>query len=172
LEEEVIITPKDSPAAKNRFIYYPDRLVRMPGPGQDIFDIAWSVMTEPVFKGLLSGVLFEHSRPPRSAALKDESVASFLERRLGSPLLANNMVSAVLHGIYAGDITKLSIRSLLPSAWYNERCYGSLSRAYGLSMRNKTVPMRIQDAMLLTEMTKKPGDIARASEMNFACLFF
>lgn len=171
LEDEILITPKDSPAARNRFIYYPDRLVKMPGPGQDLFDMAWTVMTQPAFKGLIPGVLFEHTRPPRPAGLEDESVASFMERRLGSSSIGDNMASAVLHGIYAGDITQLSMKSLLPTAWHNEGAYGSLMNAYRTSWMTKAIPMPYRDAILLQEMTSKPEDMAKSKDMNFASVY-
>lgn len=101
----------------------------MPGPGQDFTSMLWNLISEPVFKGLMKGSLFEFNQPPRSAALEDESVGSFLNRRLGSPRPGNNIVSAVLHGIYAGDIYQLSVKSLLPSAWHQEGTYGSISEA-------------------------------------------
>ena len=87
----------------------------------------WSIITEPVFEGLGLGALFEFQRPQRATwaqynnpEVDDESVASFLERRLGTPDVGNNIVSAVLHGIYAGDVNQLSARSLLPKLWYGE----------------------------------------------------
>jgi oxygen-dependent protoporphyrinogen oxidase len=117
---------KFSPVGQNRFIYYPDHLVRMPGPGADIFDQLWSVLTEPVFKGVIKGIFGEVARPPPERSLEDESVASFLNRRLGNTKVSENIVSAVLHGIYAGDINKLSAKSLLPWVWEAERQFGSV----------------------------------------------
>jgi oxygen-dependent protoporphyrinogen oxidase len=100
----------------------------MPGPGQDLFATAWSMLTEPVFKGLWNAA-FEYSRPPRPSNLEDESIGSFLNRRLGGPDLGNNLVSAVLHGVYAGDIYKLSARSLLSLPWDLELQAGSIVKA-------------------------------------------
>lgn len=120
LFDQLIVTPKRSPAALNRFIYYPDHIVRLPSPTpnlslldniRNIFD---TIKTEPLFKGLLSGFLLEHTKPARTIEQwqEDESVASFISRRFNSDM-ADNLVSAVMHGIYAGDIDKLSAQMLM-----------------------------------------------------------
>ncbi|PQE29244.1 protoporphyrinogen oxidase protein [Rutstroemia sp. NJR-2017a BBW] len=148
LNSQVLATSTNSDAARNRFIYYPDRLVRMPGPGVSPYDIAWSFLTEPVFKGIWNAV-FEYSRPPRPSNLEDESIGSFFNRRLGGPHLGNNVLSAVLHGVYAGDIYKLSIRSLIPAAWKLESDAGSIMK--GLSARPRPGTMTTIDHALLVE---------------------
>ena len=128
LEDDILITPKSSAAAKNRYIYYPDHLVKMPGPGQDLYEILWSMITEPVFKGMLWGMLSEHRRPNADNEIVDESIGDFLARRLGTTKVADNIVSAVLHGIYAGDIYQLSAKSLMGALHAQEQIYGSLDR--------------------------------------------
>lgn len=155
LQDQVLVTPKTSIAAQNRFIYYPDHLVRMPGPGQDLYSMVWGILTEPVFKGLFSGPINEIRTPPRPDFLEDESVGSFLERRLGAPDIGNNIVSAVLHGIYAGDIYQLSARSLLPKFWYYETLHGSVitSAYHALSAQSNWIPLK--DANLQNELVQK-----------------
>ncbi|KAJ5584318.1 uncharacterized protein N7459_004118 [Penicillium hispanicum] len=119
LLHEVIMTPRSSPAGLNRFIYYPDRLVRLPSPQPDrslrtnIMDVV-RTLREPLFQGFVSGVIFEHTKPGRMPHewAEDESVASFMSRRFNSQI-ADNLVSAMMHGIYAGDIDKLSAQALL-----------------------------------------------------------
>jgi oxygen-dependent protoporphyrinogen oxidase len=127
----------------------------MPGPGQDLYSMAWSLFTEPIFKGLIKDAIFEFTRPPRPRDLEDESVGSFLERRLGSSDPGNNIVSAVLHGIYAGDIYQLSIKSLVPRLWHQEGVHGSIIKGMLESLRTQTVPMPYRDAMLQNKMVDK-----------------
>jgi oxygen-dependent protoporphyrinogen oxidase len=86
----------------------------------------YSVFTNPIYEGLIMGLGSELSRPRRRMDLDDESVGSFLNRRFEGSKIADNVASAVLHGIYAGDIYKLSIKSLLPSLWYIEGLYNTL----------------------------------------------
>ena len=129
------MTNKNSVAAQNRFIYYPDHLVRMPGPGSSLLPNIINVLSEPVFKGTIPGALSEVTKPRRLADVEDESIGSFLTRRFGSAL-ADNIVSAVFHGIYAGDIYKLSARAILPSLWAiewrnNSIIRGLLEQAFG-----------------------------------------
>ena len=78
--------------------------------------------------GLLAGIpsaLFEPFRSQRSSALRDESIGSFVQRRLDKRL-GVNLASAVMHGIYAGDIWQLSARTLLAQAWQLEGYGGSI----------------------------------------------
>lgn len=120
------MTSKNSVAAQNRFIYYPDHLVRMPGPGVPLFQNLGTLFTEKVFEGA-SSLLWENWQTQRSKDLKDESVGSFVSRRCGSAV-ADNIVSAVFHGIYAGDIYQLSAKTILPLQYLYEDEYGSIMK--------------------------------------------
>lgn len=160
LEDEMIITPKDSIAAKSRFLYYPDRLVRMPGPGQGVLNSLWRIFTEPIFEGIFTGFAVESEKPRRSSDLEDESVGSFLERRLGNTLVGDNLASAILHGIYAGDVYQLSIKSLLPIAWHIESQYGSLFTCLKKVLFEGGRDLPYQDAVLLSDMLRNPSDLA------------
>jgi protoporphyrinogen oxidase len=123
LAPEVISTPKWQPAARNRFLYYPDRLTRMPSPYGNpfaaIFDAFKTVLTEPIFEGVPGSLLAETWTKQRPQNTADESVGDFLRRRFGMAV-ADNLASALFHGIYAGDIYKLSARTCLPKLWYLE----------------------------------------------------
>lgn len=54
----------------------------------------------------------------------DETIAEFFQRRK-CPNVANNLVSAMIHGIYAGDIDELSVRAIFPSFVLWENRFGS-----------------------------------------------
>ena len=99
----------------------------MPSPGMTLFDIARMLLSEPVFSGLFTGALMEIFRDKRPSTLVDESVGSFFSRRV-DPRIANNLVSALMHGIYAGDVWQLSVKSLFPLPWYYEGQEGSIAR--------------------------------------------
>lgn len=161
LFDQLIVTPKRSPAALNRFIYYPDHIVRLPtlNPNLSVFDnikdTFHTIRTEPLFKGLLSGVLLEHTKPARIPQewQEDESLASFISRRFNSDI-ADNLVSAVMHGIYAGDIDQLSAQTLMGHLRNLEDVgvlYGLFSKALN---RKKTRPM--DDFLAWAAMTKTP----------------
>ncbi|OPA81517.1 protoporphyrinogen oxidase [Paenibacillus selenitireducens] len=57
----------------------------------------------------------------------DESVGSFLERRLGQEVL-ENIAEPLLTGIYAGDTYKLSLQATFPQFGEIEKTHGSLIR--------------------------------------------
>ncbi|KAF9879798.1 protoporphyrinogen oxidase [Colletotrichum karsti] len=97
-----------------RYVYYPDHLAKMT-PG--------NILTEPVFKGAIPGFLtFLYRRHlARNGKLKlepDMSVAEFIKLTTGRPELVDNMVSAMIHGIWGGDADKLSMRSFMPAQWW------------------------------------------------------
>lgn len=56
--------------------------------------------------------------------MTDETVGSWLERRVDKRI-ADNLISALFHGIYAGDIWQLSAKTLLGLAWQLEGRYGN-----------------------------------------------
>lgn len=154
----------------NRFIYYPNHLVRMPGPGVPFFDILYAIFNEPLFNGIPFDFGLEAIRSQRPKELLDESVGSFLARRY-SPALADNIASAVLHGIYAGDVYKLSVKSLLPLLWFFEEQYGSIARGIWKSFISKSLPMLEQDAVLMKELMAKPILTSKLHDLRGASVY-
>ncbi|CAG8973092.1 hypothetical protein HYALB_00007569 [Hymenoscyphus albidus] len=126
LGDELRLTSQLSEAAQNRFVYYPDHLVKVPSKDQGFLEILWTIFMEPAFKWLPRSTLMEYWVDPRPATLEDESIASYLERRLGTKDCADNLASGVMHGIYAGDINLLSVKSILPRLWHLEGFAGGI----------------------------------------------
>lgn len=79
-----------------------------------------------VTQGLLPSLLREPFR--RSKLEGDESIRQFINRRFGSPQLADNIVSAIMHGIYSGDVDRLSVRATLGGLVDLEEKHGSIIR--------------------------------------------
>ncbi|KAF2734736.1 Protoporphyrinogen oxidase [Polyplosphaeria fusca] len=119
LVEDLLTTSKNSPAARRRYILYPDRINCLPNM-KDLPSLfgAWRCVSSGLFNGGLS-LITEHLQPFRPRKLNDESVGDFISRRLDKRL-ASNIVSAAIHGIYAGDIWQLSAKTLFPLAWHLE----------------------------------------------------
>ncbi|KAL9937435.1 hypothetical protein V8E36_003844 [Tilletia maclaganii] len=117
-----------APAARNRFIYYPDRLNQLPST---LFGFPKALLTLPPLKGVVPSIASDFFTPSkRWDADEDESVDAFLTRRFGGRAeIPSNLVSAVLHGIYAGDSKQLSIRALMPFLVRAEQQHGSPIRA-------------------------------------------
>ncbi|EXJ82649.1 protoporphyrinogen oxidase [Capronia epimyces CBS 606.96] len=122
IADDLIAISKDSPAALNRYVYYPDHLAMMPGAGGGLLTLAsqlFKLRNEPVFQGVLSSLAVEAYVALRDPGVRDESVGDFVRRRFGKGV-ADNLASALLHGIYAGDLYRLSARTLLPLLWHLE----------------------------------------------------
>ena len=171
LEDRILMTSKKSLAAQNRFIYYPDHLVRMPGPGSSLLQNISNVLFEPIFKGTISGALSEVTKPRRTGDLQDESVGSFLTRRFGSAM-TDNIVSAVFHGVYAGDIYKLSARAIVPSLWAiewrnNSIMKGLLEQAFGGMQPIATSDLDVIKTLQSQPMSDKLEAVKKSSVFTF-----
>ena len=109
LEKEILWVNKDSIGAKNRYLKYHDRLVLLRPPKRFLPDRY--LFTEPLLWKAIGGILKFGLLPSRRpAGIEDESIASFFRRRFNNHI-ARYFVSALVHGVYAGDYERLSIRS-------------------------------------------------------------
>jgi len=112
LDSQVITTSTKSDAAKNRFLYIPDKgrsgLTRIPTG-------AWSLLFSPLAKTIVPSVFREGWRRANRTLAddEDESFDSILTRRFG-PELARVLGSSLTHGVYAADSRKLSVNAALP----------------------------------------------------------
>ncbi|KAK9235944.1 hypothetical protein V1525DRAFT_408515 [Lipomyces kononenkoae] len=123
--DDLIIVPKRSAAAKNRYIFYDGKINMLPYSVTSIIKLFFS---QPLFRGLLSEVLhepFRRNKPKQVVEANDESIGSFMTRRFG-PRITERLISAAIHGIYAGDINQLSVKSLLEGPWKREKTWGSI----------------------------------------------
>ena len=156
LTKDAIFPQKTSPAARNRYVYYPDHLVRMPHPSFGLFENLYSLWTEPVFQGAIWGGITEILKNARGADVHDESAGDFFSRRFNKNMV-DRILSAILHGIYAGDVWQLSAKSLFPGPWRDEVQAGSVfagmirARADGLEVTK-------HEAEYLQEMKKFEWD--------------
>lgn len=74
------------------------------------------------------------------STIDDESIASFIRRRLGKQPLDYG-VNPFISGIYAGDPEKLSIKHTLSSLWEMEQQYGSLLKGI-INKKKSASPVR------------------------------
>ena len=117
LENEFL---KQSMHGNDRFVFLDGELHNVPmGPGGLIKTKLLSgkakrrLMTE-IFRGA-------------NRSKEDESLASFVRRRLGDEVLTN-LVTPFVSGVYAGDPEKLSLRGTFPILYDLERDHGGLVR--------------------------------------------
>lgn len=131
LIERLSLTGAILPASdriKARYIYADGQL--LPAPLSPL-----ALLKTPLFsagsKLRLLGEPFVAAAPPD----QDESVASFLGRRLGSGLV-DRMVAPMVAGIHAARPDQISVRAAFPRLWSMEQEHGSLLR--GMMRRDRS----------------------------------
>ncbi|SCU79005.1 LAMI_0A06920g1_1 [Lachancea mirantina] len=92
-------------------------------------------LLSPVGRGVTSGMLGEAFRRGPIHPGRDESAFEMITRRFGTAAVANNIFSAIFHGIYADDIRKLSAQRTLRALVEMEKAHGSWTRAMLERMR-------------------------------------
>ncbi|KAG4302371.1 hypothetical protein PCK1_001353 [Pneumocystis canis] len=124
LKDEMILVPKNSPFIKNKFIYFENQLNALPTSL-----ISLLLSKTPIFRSLLWAIICEPFKPTRNKNITDETISSFISRRFNKSV-SENIVSALIHGIYSGDIDDLSVKSVLPYFWKYEELYGSVLKGF------------------------------------------
>lgn len=139
-QDEVMVLPKQL-VANRKYVWgsKANRLVPVPNSMRELI---------PFLKGtglaqlaVAKGFLQERKKPVEK---DDESVGDFFKRRLGTTALVDNVLSAVLHGIYAGDANNLSVKALLPKLKQWEADYGSLLAMAKSKVGLKLKPFRLR----------------------------
>lgn len=144
LWDRMLRVPDTAPSAQNRFIYSRGQINILPAGWRTLYriftspalraswtDALWDLVS-PARPGVLPRPRSESPQEAsrlrlRSQLLDDESIESFLTRRFGGRAsLVKEIVSAGVHGIWAGDTRTLSVRSLMPGLWDRERTHGRL----------------------------------------------
>lgn len=115
LQDQVLVPHPD---AHQRFVYYQHKLQRMPRH-------LWEVPFNPLTRGVLKAVWRDWHMPKRRS--EDESIESFFSRRLGQSW-AERLIDPFVSGIYAGDCSRLSLKSCFPLFDQWEQQNGSLLR--------------------------------------------
>jgi oxygen-dependent protoporphyrinogen oxidase len=134
LEDQLIQT---NPAYRRTFVVRRGRLHRLPdgflmmAPTQ-----MWPLAVTPILSplGKLRSAL-EYFLPPRKSDA-DESMASFVRRRLGREAY-DRLVEPLVSAVYAADLEKLSLQATLSRFREMEREHGSLIRAMRSQMKAK-----------------------------------
>ncbi len=106
-----------NPAAQKRFVVKNGKLSPLPNSVGSFFKTPLLSMPAKV------RLLKEPFVP--SSTKEDESIAEFIERRLGKEVLDYG-INPFVSGVYAGDPKELSIRHTFSSLWEMEQVHGSL----------------------------------------------
>lgn len=122
-----------NPAGKNRFILRDGKVLALPASPPAF------AATRAFSWGAKARLLAE---PFIRRAEREETVAQFVERRLGREFL-DYAVDPFVSGVYAGDTARLSVRAAVPRIHDLEVRYGSLIRgaiALGRATKNAGMP--------------------------------
>ncbi|KAK3907836.1 Protoporphyrinogen oxidase [Frankliniella fusca] len=112
--------PNSHPTAKNRMIFVKGKLHILPSSLPELF-----VRKPPFSKPLAAALL--HDIKAKKKVLDDESIYSFVERRLGWEL-AEYAISPMICGICAGNAKEISVKFLAKSLFEFEQAHGSITK--------------------------------------------
>ena len=169
LAKDAIFPQRTSPAARNRYVYYPDHLVRMPHPSSGFINNISNLWREPVFQGTIWAAVTEITKNVRSTDVEDESIGDFFSRRF-SRNMVDRLLSAVIHGIYAGDVWQLSAKSLFSGSWRDELDAGSVLGGF-LKARAEGLEVTKNEADFLVGMKKFEWDPLLAATLKHTVAF-
>jgi oxygen-dependent protoporphyrinogen oxidase len=136
-------TISTNPEFRSSFIALRDRLLPVP---EGFYLLApskiWPLAASPIFSPAAKlRMLLDLVLPSRSNA-PDESLASFVRRRLGREAL-ERMAQPMVAGIYSADAEELSLEATFPQFRQWEKKYGSVIRGMWLARQaRKTAPER------------------------------
>ena len=184
LENEVQVLSKSSVANKKYLLNRDRKLIQVPDSissggrflvesGLMEMKLFWGILKEPFVKRrgdkVESG---DESVKPTDKSVKstdkivqstnkstqsnDESIESFFLRRFGNKILTSKVLSAILHGIYAGDVAKLSVNSILPRLTQMEKESGSIVRSVMNKVFSKKAPLKLPSELEYYEATISP----------------
>ncbi|XP_077430924.1 protoporphyrinogen oxidase [Vanacampus margaritifer] len=119
LSGEILPVTYSHDASKNRYLYVNKQLHRMPS------GMSGLLRTVPPFSSPLLFSIATEIFAKKSKG-EDESIHSFVSRRLGKEL-ADIAVDSLCRGVFAGDCKKLSVRSCFPVLYNAEQRRGSLT---------------------------------------------
>lgn len=155
------------PASDKRYILRNGRLHALPmGPGSFLRTGLWTA----------TGKVRLLKEPFIGRASEEESVARFVERRLGREFL-DYAINPFVAGVYAGDPAQLSVRSAFPKLYALEEKYGGLIKgmfkgARERKQRAEKAKDRSKMFSFVEGMETFPAAIARwlGSRVRYGCV--
>lgn len=96
----------------------------------------------------------------------DESVESFVSRRVGREFY-EKLIDAMATGIYAGDPSKMSMKSCFPKVYYLEKKYGGLIKGF-LAIKREKKDVKAQPAASLLSFSEGMAQLVRTLENNLS----
>jgi protoporphyrinogen/coproporphyrinogen III oxidase len=154
-------------SSDKRYILRNGQLHALPmGPGSFLKTGLWT----------FSGKVRLLKEPFIGRAVEEETIASFVERRLGKEFL-DYAINPFVAGVYAGDPGQLSVRSAFPKLYALEDKYGGLIKGMFKGGRERkrraeTAKDRSKMFSFIDGMQTFPAAIARmlGNRMNYGCV--
>ncbi|KAM7420084.1 hypothetical protein PAMA_014677 [Pampus argenteus] len=119
LAGEILPVTYSHVASKNRYLYVNKQLHKMPSGISGLWRTV-PPFSRPILLSVAGEMLVKKGQD------EDESIHSFVSRRLGKEL-ADIAVDSLCRGVFAGDCRKLSVRSCFPVLYKAEQHRGSLT---------------------------------------------
>ncbi|KAK6459900.1 mitochondrial protoporphyrinogen oxidase [Scheffersomyces coipomensis] len=153
-EDSIRVLSKDSIANKKYLSNSDHNIVQVP----DSVTSGWKFLlgTNIIQPSLIWGFLKEPFIKNKTGNV-DESIESFFKRRFGNSILTDSVISAIIHGIYAGDINQLSIKSIFPSIKKLEDEHGSIIKSVLFSKKDKSKEKELSPALSQYETLISPN---------------
>ncbi|OMJ08748.1 Protoporphyrinogen oxidase [Smittium culicis] len=160
LHDQVVFTPKDSPASLNKYIYHKGKMNSLPGKFSQIFS-RFPPVLRPVVPAIFKDIFTRNNTPKDSL---DESISSLLGRRFGNKI-DDYMVSAIMAGIYASDTKKLSARMVTNQIFRADRISGKI--VTGIPKAQESIAYNVsQSAFLKDQFDSEANDWNRRVKNN------
>lgn len=140
LLDQVEVMKSSSVANRKWLLDLAGNLVQVPNSTGSFVKFLTSDITNGAVKSVLSEPFVKKLETEKP---QDESIRSFFARRFRLPALADNVLSAVMHGIYSGDISKLSVKATLPRLLELEKEHGSIIKGVFLGMFAQKKPFEL-----------------------------
>jgi oxygen-dependent protoporphyrinogen oxidase len=141
LAQELNIEPvKGSESAKKRYILIDGKLTEVPSNPLKFF--LSSLLS---FSGKIR-MIGEYFIPPLKEE-KDESVEEFVSRRVGREFY-EKLIDPMSTGIYAGDSSRMSMKSCFPKVYFLEKKYGGLIKGL-LALKKERKDVKAQPETVL-----------------------
>ncbi|KAI8888940.1 Protoporphyrinogen oxidase [Backusella circina FSU 941] len=161
LKNDMLSVSKQDPSAKNRYIYYKNKINKLPNSLSSLL-----LHSPPVFQSVIKSILKEPFVQKGDG--QDESLYSFVARRFNDHV-ALNLVGAITHGIYAGDAKQLSVKSTMRLLYDNEQIHGSVVQ--GMLRGGATVPSAGEERIIKKASSGKVDDTEWFEETRKASVF-
>lgn len=158
LAKELNIEPiKGSESSKIRYILINGKLKKVPDNPVKFF-------LSPLlsFSGKIR-MLKEYFIPPLKENI-DETVESFVSRRVGKEFY-EKLIDAMSTGIYAGDPSKMSMKSCFPKVYFLEKKYGGLLKGL-IALKKERKDAKTQPSGVLMSFKGGMAELIQSLESN------